>query len=190
MRQYLAVAVVLACVLSGCASAEDIASDVPDRPGHDRGKSGGNNPGKDKSGKDDKGKKNKGKKDKKQYKKLEVHLRNVVGQVDHFSSPSTNIGCQITDDGVRCDIEKRRYKPPRKPRGCDLDFGNALAVGEGEPDFVCAGDTVLGAPTLLAYGTATRVGDYGCQSRKTGMRCYNLRTGRGFLLSRELYEFY
>ncbi|UYM04749.1 DUF6636 domain-containing protein [Solicola gregarius] len=188
MRQYVAVMVVLACVLSGCASAQDIASDVPDGSGRDDGKPArGDKPGKDK---DDKGKHDHKHKNHKKKDKLEVRLHNVVGQVDHFSSPSTNIGCQITDDGVRCDIEKRRYKPPHKPGGCDLDFGNALAVGEGEPDFVCAGDTVLGAPTLLAYGTATRVGDYGCQSRKAGMRCYNLRTGRGFLLSRGLYEFY
>ena len=189
MRQYVAATVVLACVLSGCASAQDIATDVP--KGGDNGK--GNHGGKRDNGGNSDGKKKqkqKQKKNKKGKKKpLEVKLRNVVGSVKRFSSPSKNIGCQITGDGVRCDINKRRYKPPRKP-ACDLAFGNALSVGDGEPDFVCAGDTVLGASTQLGYGTATRVGDYGCQSRRDGMRCYNLRTGRGFLLSRELYEFY
>lgn len=182
----------LACIVSGCASAQDIAS----APGSDNGsKSAGkdrgsdSNRGSNKNGKRSE-KRDKKRPNKKKHRDLEVKLRNVVGKIKYFSSPSTNIGCQLSGDGVRCDIEKRRYRPPRKPRKCDLDYGNAFAVGNGEPEFACVGDTVLGAPTKLAYGTATRVGKYGCQSRRNGVRCYNLRTGRGFLVSRALYEFY
>ena len=189
MREYVAAVAVLACVLSGCASAQDMASDVSDGGKHGSGDRSGKadgTQGKDKQG----GKDTKHKRQKKRNKGLEVKLRNVVGRVKNFSSPSKNIGCKITRKEVRCDITKRRYKPPHKPRRCTLAFGNAFAVGDGEPDFVCAGDTVRGAPTRLAYGTATRVGDFGCKSRRDGMRCYNLRTGRGFMLSRGLYEIY
>ena len=197
MRQIVAAAAALACLVAGCASAQDIASSSRGNDGA-RSDSGGKNTSSagDKRGKrgdkahvDRKGKNRDGKR-KKRGKNLEVKLNNVVGKVRRFSSPSTNIGCQISGDGVRCDIDKRKYRPTRKPRSCNLDYGNAFAVGRGEPAFACVGDTVLGAPTQLAYGTATRVGKYGCQSRRDGMRCYNLRTGRGFLVSRSLYEFY
>lgn len=188
----IATVAVLACVISGCASAQDIAS----APGADNGSQSGKGkknrgPGNDKSGKrGDKKSAKKRPRKRNRNKNLEVNLRNVVGKVRRFSSPSTNIGCRVSAKGVRCDIEKRSYRPPRKPRRCDQDYGNAFTVSTGEPAFACVGDTVLGARTKLAYGTATRVGDYGCQSRRDGMRCYNLRTGRGFLVSRALYEFY
>ncbi len=186
----VATVAVLACVASGCASAQDIAS----APGADNGErtgKGQRSGGPDKSGqRGDEKSNDKRPRKRRRNKNLEVDLRNVVGKVRRFSSPSTNIGCDLTAKGVRCDIEKRRYRPPRKPRSCNLDYGNAFTVGAGEPEFACVGDTVLGARRTLGYGTATRVGDYGCQSRRDGVRCYNLRTGRGFLVSRALYEFY
>lgn len=191
MKRSVAVLAVLVCVVSGCASAQDFAS----APGNGGPKAGGKHerkgkaPGHDKKDKKDK-KNDADRPRKKSDRNFEVNLRNVVGKVESFSSPSANIGCRISDSGVRCDISERSYRPPRKPGKCDLDFGNALTVAEGEPSFACVGDTVLGAQTKLAYGTATRVGKYGCQSRRDGMRCYNLRTGRGFLVSRALYEFY
>ena len=188
----VAAAAMLACVVSGCASAQDIAS----APGSDKQSSSRDGGGKNDGPKSDNGKRgdkkaNKKKRPrKKRNKNLEVNLRNVVGKIRSFSSPSSNIGCRITRSGVRCDINKRGYRPPRKPRNCNQAYGNAFAVSRGEPRFACVGDTVLGARTKLAYGTATRVGRFGCQSRRDGMRCYNLRTGRGFLVSRAMYEFY
>jgi len=183
---------VFACVVAGCASAQDVAS----APGADSDSKSGEGhrdeePGSAKKEKPGKKKSDgKGPRKRKPNKSLEVRLRNVVGKVRRFSSPSTNIGCRVSHRGVRCDIAQRRYRPPRKPRTCKQAYGNAFMVGTGEPRFACVGDTVLGAPTTLGYGTATRVGDYGCQSRRDGVRCYNLRTGRGFLVSRALYEFY
>lgn len=187
----IATVAVLACVVSGCASAQDIAS----APGGDSGKQSGKGeqnrgPGDKNAKRGDKKSDDKRPRKHRRDKNLEVKLRNVVGKVRRFSSPSTNIGCRLSAKGVRCDIEQRRYRPPRKPRSCNQDYGNAFTVSTGEPEFACVGDTVLGARTKLAYGTATRVGDYGCQSRRDGMRCYNLRTGRGFMVSRALYEFY
>lgn len=197
MRRYVVVLAVLGCLVAGCASASDVRAGVrgSDGPGaDDGGKGAGERAGRDHHKKSDGKGKDKGHhkrhKGRDKLPHLEVRLPHVVGKIDRFSSPSANIGCQITGNAVRCDIEKRRYQPPHKPRGCDLDYGNSFAVGRGEPDLGCVGDTVLGAPITLSYGTSTRVGDYGCQSRKDGMRCYNLRTGRGFLVSRELYEFY
>jgi hypothetical protein len=119
-------------------------------------------------------------------------LPHDVGPVTFFSSPSRNIGCLITQTTLRCDIQQKSYKEPRRPASCQLDYGKALAVtaDESEATFVCAGDTVLGAKKVLGYHTSTEVGDFGCTSRETGMTCYNLRTRHGFTLSREYVDIF
>ena len=102
-----------------------------------------------------------------------------------FKSPSGNIKCVIDkSSGVRCDILKRDWKPPPKPPWCPVDWGNGLEVSaRGKARFTCAGDAVPDG-RRLAYGDAIQRGRYRCRSRRTGMRCANLRTSRGFMLSR------
>ena len=109
-----------------------------------------------------------------------------------FRSPSGNIGCAMDRScGVRCDIAKRGWRTPPKPRSCDLDFGQGVAVGShGRARFVCAGDTVLGARRLLAYGHGRRVGRYSCISKRVGMRCVNRRSRHGFFLSRQRFSLF
>jgi hypothetical protein len=119
-------------------------------------------------------------------------LPHDVGPVTYFSSPSRNIGCLITTSSVRCDIGQKSYKEPRRPASCQLDYGKAIAVDrdDSEANFVCVGDTVLGAKKVLDYHTSTEVGDFGCTSRETGMTCYNLRTRHGFTVSREYVDLF
>jgi hypothetical protein len=109
-----------------------------------------------------------------------------------FRSPSGNIGCAMDRSfGARCDIAKRNWRTPPKPRSCDLDFGQGVAVGShGRAHFVCAGDTALGARRILAYGHARRVGRYSCTSKRVGMRCVNRRSGHGFFLSRQRFRLF
>ncbi len=103
-----------------------------------------------------------------------------------FQSPSGNIGCYIGKTGVRCDIRERDWSPPPKPRACELDWGQGVAVGtrDRKASFLCAGDTTLGSGRKLAYGDSVRRGDLRCRSRKSGMHCRNVRTDHGFALSR------
>lgn len=117
-------------------------------------------------------------------------MPHVVGSVKFFSSPSENIGCLISRTGVRCDIKQKSYREPPRPAECQLDFGRALEVGvaDQEAQFVCAGDTVLGAGKILRYHTSSVVGKFGCTSRESGMTCYNLETRHGFLISREVAD--
>jgi hypothetical protein len=117
-------------------------------------------------------------------------LPHVVGSIAFFSSPSENIGCLIGQNGVRCDIREKSYVEPPRPAECQLDFGQALEVGtaDQEAQFVCVGDTVLGAGKILRYHTSTVVGRFGCTSRESGMTCYNLETRHGFLVSREVVD--
>ena len=104
-----------------------------------------------------------------------------------FQSPSGNIGCFIGTGGVRCDIRARDWSPPPKPASCDLDWGQGVAVGKRDrkASGVCAGDTTLGAGRKLGYGDSSWRGDLRCRSRRSGMRCRNLRTDHGFALSRD-----
>jgi hypothetical protein len=118
-------------------------------------------------------------------------LPHVAGAIDFFVSPSRNIGCLITADAVRCDIQQKSYREPTQPTSCQLDYGQALQVGlDGIGEFACVGDTVLGARKVLDYNSSTVVGDFGCTSRETGMTCYNLRTRHGFLISREIVDLF
>lgn len=107
-----------------------------------------------------------------------------------ISSPSDNIYCDMGDSsfyrGVRCDVRVHTWPRPPRPSGCDLDWGDSLYVGtRGVARWTCHGDTLLGSDSyVLPYGRSLRVGRFKCTSKTTGMRCVNLRTGHGFLISK------
>lgn len=106
-----------------------------------------------------------------------------------FRSPSGNIGCVGSNAGgsdnyVRCDARNHTWAPPARPASCTLDWGLGFDLGRrGMAHWVCAGDTALGGTTVLRYGTAIRIGNLVCRSRRTGITCRNLR-GWAFTISR------
>jgi hypothetical protein len=111
--------------------------------------------------------------------------------LEHFRTPSGNIGCVMFDGGARCDIRKRDWAPLPRPASCskEVDYGQGLQVAHrGQASFVCAGDTAL-EPGLasLSYGTASRVGGSECISRSDGVTCVN-QTGHGFFVSVQSYQ--
>jgi hypothetical protein len=111
--------------------------------------------------------------------------------LEHFRTPSGNIGCVMFDGGARCDIRKRDWAPLPRPATCskEVDYGQGLQVAHrGQASFVCAGDTAL-EPGLasLSYGTASRVGGSECISRSDGVTCVN-QTGHGFFVSVQSYQ--
>jgi hypothetical protein len=111
--------------------------------------------------------------------------------LEHFRTPSGNIGCVMFDGGARCDIRKRDWAPLPRPASCskEVDYGQGLQVGHrGQASFVCAGDTAL-EPGLasLSYGTASRVGGSECISRNDGVTCVN-QAGHGFFVSVQSYQ--
>jgi hypothetical protein len=50
--------------------------------------------------------------------------------VSSFRTPSSNIGCVLLGGVARCDIDKRNWKPPPRPKSCPsvVDFGQGLLV--------------------------------------------------------------
>lgn len=108
-----------------------------------------------------------------------------------FVSPSGNIGCVLSSEGARCDIDEKSWEPPAKPADCEGDWGVGVAVGAQSAGLVCATDSAMKRGDEkgdeLAYGATQRVGDYVCESSRTGMRCENTETGRGFTIARAGY---
>lgn len=106
--------------------------------------------------------------------------------IKSFQTPSHNIACVLTASSVRCDIAKRSWSAPPKPRSCPLDYGNGLEVRlHGRARFTCAGDTVLGMGSVLAYGGVKRKAPFVCRSLESGVRCLDRNNGHGFFLSKQ-----
>jgi hypothetical protein len=113
-----------------------------------------------------------------------------------FHSPSRNIYCLIYRfhgrASGRCDIKERNWSAPPRPRSCHLDYGNGAEVDpRGKGHFTCAGDTVI-VPhhRALRYGHSIKLGAVKCTSRRTGMTCQSVKTGHGFMISREAVDFF
>jgi len=109
-------------------------------------------------------------------------------RVIQFATPTGNIGCVYarlseSPTELRCDIRSGLRPKPARPKGCNLDWGDSLAMRKtGRVFTVCHGDTALGGKPL-AYGKTWRYDGFACTSRKTGLTCKN-RSRHGFFLSR------
>lgn len=109
-----------------------------------------------------------------------------------FQSPSGDIGCVISDEDVRCDVQNSTFEPPPKPADCDLDWGSALVV---QPDkrgeFLCHGDAAMNASAeKLEYGHSTRLGPFVCGSSQSGMTCTHEPSDHGFTVSKASYRLF
>ena len=114
-----------------------------------------------------------------------------VSELTGFTSPTGNIGCIIERRSVRCDIAERDWGPPPKPAGCEVDFGQGIALDAGgAPAFVCAGDTALDSGDPLPYGQSIAAGLLRCESEEVGMTCTDTETGRGFTMAKEAYQIF
>src|SRR5262249_42165627 len=125
----------------------------------------------------------------------------------HFMSPSGNIHCRGTGDGIACLLVRNSWRSkPRRPSSCDLDWSPtdvSLYVDRGGRlegvVGACRGDIgPLCYPqdpcVVLKYGrsfTATAGGRrIRCTSRANGVTCVRLGAGagvRGFRIARQGY---
>lgn len=100
-----------------------------------------------------------------------------------FFTPSHNIGCALSPEGIRCDIRHKTWAPPPKPSDCMSDWGHSVGLETGEGEVLCAGDTLLtGDYRVLAYGRALQRGIFTCTSQEDGLTCTN-NSSHGFFLS-------
>lgn len=110
-----------------------------------------------------------------------------------FVSPSKTTICRIAVDRtgkektwVRCDVNKAVNKAPKKPAGCEFDWGFSFGMNStGRARRNCVSDAIADPSKTkkLAYGSFARLGGISCHSRTAAMTCTN-RSGHGFSLSR------
>jgi hypothetical protein len=101
-----------------------------------------------------------------------------------FATPSHGIGCVYSDGFLRCDVNGGVVPLPPRPKSCELDWGQGYWLkSHGRAGVVCAGDTALGATTIVPYGTTWRRGSIACASSTDGLRCTNA-DHHGFFISR------
>ena len=115
-----------------------------------------------------------------------------VVELDHFRSPTGNIGCLITTERVQCEIAEHDFALPPESTPCvQSDWVASLQVtstaGTAPTVGACQSDTVLGAAHELPYGTASVIGDFACLSQESGMTCWNQVTRHGFSVARANY---
>ena len=103
-----------------------------------------------------------------------------------FKSPSGNILCQGSDDGVEClIINKTNTAILPKPKDCDLDWGGLFGVSNRGRAYLSCYSDAFDAPDMkvLNYGKSIRGEGWQCISQRTGMTCKN-QQGHGFNLRR------
>lgn len=101
-----------------------------------------------------------------------------------FASPTGNITCTMSADGVTCDIANIQYTVPAA-EGCTGTTGHQVVLNtsdgvttpcvEGPAPAVASADTAV-----LDYGRSQTVGPYTCTSASNGMSCVVDETGVGF----------
>ena len=101
-----------------------------------------------------------------------------------FASPTGNIACTMSPDGVTCTIANIRYTVPAS-EGCTGTTGHVVVLttadGVTTPCVDGPGPAVASADTpALDYGRAQTVGPYTCTSASNGMSCVVDATGVGF----------
>ena len=104
----------------------------------------------------------------------------------YVDTPSKNISCVLSNEGVGCSILERSYASSGMQDCPDREFSIVALAGRTE---VRCGEEYLGQPGdtfhTLEYGETTTFSDYACTSQSKGMTCWNTITGRGFTISRE-----
>jgi hypothetical protein len=109
-----------------------------------------------------------------------------------FTTPGNNIGCQLGNGSVRCDISSRYWSAPKEPKSCRLAWGQGLTFGAiGGAHFVCAADSVLDpAGQVVQNEYDDSVDGDTCQVRTVGVVCFVDATRHGFWLSRLGYKIF
>lgn len=105
-------------------------------------------------------------------------------EAQSFASPTGNISCTMSVDGVTCSIARITFAPPAV-EGCTGSTGHVIVLNtsdgvttpcvEGPDPAVASADTLV-----LEYGRTQTVGPYTCTSASNGMSCVVDETGAGF----------
>jgi len=104
-----------------------------------------------------------------------------------FASPTGNISCTMSVDGVTCQIAHTTVAPP-VVEGCTGTTGHVVMLNEADgvttPCVDGPAPVAASADTpVLEYGSEQTVGPYTCSSASNGMTCVVAGSGVGFRLA-------
>jgi len=101
-----------------------------------------------------------------------------------FASPTGNIACTMSPDGVTCTIANKQFTVPAS-EGCTGTTGNTIVLNTADGVTTPCVEGPAPAPAsadtpVLEYGQTQTVGPYTCTSASNGMSCVVDETGAGF----------
>jgi hypothetical protein len=101
-----------------------------------------------------------------------------------FASPTGNIACTMSADGVTCTIANKQFDVPAA-EGCTGTTGHTIVLNESDglttPCVEGPAPAAAGADVpVLDYGRSQTVGPYTCTSASNGMSCVVDESGEGF----------
>ena len=102
--------------------------------------------------------------------------------MDSFSSPSGNITCSFSADGVSCGISESDWADDGYS-SCPSNQVGVLSATKDKAAQSCA-NRAPSVGNALAYGAAAAKGDYACHSTQDGISCWNTKSGQSFALAR------
>lgn len=108
---------------------------------------------------------------------------------DSFTTPTGNIICTVSSLGVQCGIAKLEKKPKANADGCEGYIGYVVELRPSGVTTPCVAEADLPgaasqAQEVLEYGDKKTVNNYECTSERTGMKCVDTTSSRGFTLAR------
>lgn len=115
-------------------------------------------------------------------------IRDVTG-AETFATPTGNIICTIASTGVTCSIAKLDSKPKEGAGTCEGFTGYVVELRSTGTTLPCVAKADLpgaaGSGTnVLNYDSEKTVNNFKCVSSRTGMKCEDTNTSRGFTLAR------
>lgn len=102
-----------------------------------------------------------------------------------FASPTGNIVCDMTADGVTCTIANTSVEAPQIDGCTGAGTGHVITLTADGVDVPCTDQapSAAGADVqVLQYGSSQQVGDYTCTSGSNGMSCVD-GAGTGFRIA-------
>ncbi|HEV2757696.1 MAG TPA: hypothetical protein VG318_18195 [Actinomycetota bacterium] len=97
-----------------------------------------------------------------------------------FKTPGAEVVCHLGFGSLRCDVKGGLDPEPKKE--CELDWVGLLLPRHATAKPNCAGDTVGTAKRVLDYGEKWKRGGRVCESKRSGLHCWN-EDGYHFKLS-------
>lgn len=108
-----------------------------------------------------------------------------AAEVSAVQSPTGNIRCELDGETAGCTVLETRYGDEVEDCG-EQPF--SIQVGAEDAAADCGSAYGSEAAPTLEYDSSAVNGDLACTSRFDGMTCWNIMTGKGFMVSRSVVE--